>query len=243
VAKAFTLSRTAQNRALVGLALLSLAFGLWQLGGAAIIHGKAWLAQRLLDRAWSATLANAGAGGEEVKPWPWADTWPVARLKVPDLDVDLYVLAGASGRTLAFGPAVVPGTEGLNHRILSGHRDTHFAFLRDLAEGARFRLQGRDGTWRDYVVRGHQVLDLRHPVTAQPAQGAELVTLVTCWPFDAIDPGGPLRYAVTAQALAETDKTPEDNTMSPPLGEAAFLQPASGGTPLGDGAPLGAPAL
>ncbi len=232
MAKAVTL-----NRALLGLALLSLALGLWQLGGAAAIHAKAWLAQRLIEHAWAATLANAGAGGAAVKPWPWADTWPVARLKVPDLDVDLYVLAGASGRSLAFGPAEVPGTEGLDHRILSGHRDTHFAFLRDLADGTRFSLQGRDGAWRDYAVRGSQVLDLRHPVTARRAAGADLVTLVTCYPFDAIEPGGPLRYAVMAEAL------PDRPASSRPLGEAAFLQPAPGGTPSGDGAPLGAPAL
>jgi len=37
------------NRALAGLAALSLALGLWQLGGAAVIHGKAWLAQRLAE--------------------------------------------------------------------------------------------------------------------------------------------------------------------------------------------------
>ena len=80
------------NRSLFGLALLLLALGLWQLGGAAVIHGKAWLAQRLLERAWAVTLA----GGGPVKPWPWADTWPVARLKVPALDVDLFVLAGAA---------------------------------------------------------------------------------------------------------------------------------------------------
>ena len=72
------------NRGLIGLALLLLALGLWQLGGAALIHGKAWLAQRLLDRAWAATLA----GGHEVKPWPWADTWPVARLQVDTLDAN-----------------------------------------------------------------------------------------------------------------------------------------------------------
>ncbi|GAB4369890.1 MAG: hypothetical protein Kow00114_29940 [Kiloniellaceae bacterium] len=228
MARAVTLNRT-----LLGLALLSLALGLWQLGGAAAIHAKAWLAQHLIERAWAATLA----GGGDVKPWPWADTWPVSRLKVPDLGVDLYVLAGASGRSLAFGPAEVPGTEGLDHRILSGHRDTHFAFLRDLADGARFSLQARDGRWHDYAVRGRQVIDLRHPVTARRAAGADLVTLVTCWPFDAIEPGGPLRYAVTAEAL------PDRSDSSLPLGEAAFLQPAPGGTPPGDGAPLGAPAL
>ena len=186
------------NRALLGLAALSLAIGLWQLGGAAAIHAKGWLAQRLLDRAWSETLAGSAA----VKPWPWADTWPVARLRVPAAGVDLTVLAGASGRTLAFGPAVVEGTEGLGHRILSGHRDTHFAFLHDLQDGARLELQDSSGTWRAYRVSGRQVIDTRRPVLARAAGAAELLTLVTCWPFAAVEPGGPLRYAVTAEAVA-----------------------------------------
>ena len=215
------------HRGLLGLALLLLALGLWQLGGAALIHGKAWLAQRLLDRAWTETLA----GGGEVKPWPWADTWPVARLAVPSLDVDLVVLAGANGRTLAFGPVVVPGTEGLEHRILSGHRDTHFAFLRDLADGTRIRLQDRAGNWRDYAVQGRQVIDVRHPVRARRAGSKALVTLVTCFPFDAITPGGPLRYAVTAAALQTTAEPP---------GEAALSTTAFGGLKEGEGHPGGA---
>lgn len=217
------------NRGLLGLALLLLALGLWQLGGAARIHGKAWLAQRLLDHAWAETLA----GGREVKPWPWADTWPVARLQVPALDVDLYVLAGASGRTLAFGPALVPGTEDLDHSILSGHRDTHFAFLRRLDEGSRFRLQDNSGAWRSFAVHGHQVIDVRHPVRARRAAERKLVTLVTCYPFDAIDPGGPLRYAVTAEALppAQQGKAARLTT------EIGGLQ---GGIQEGEGLPEGA---
>lgn len=217
------------NRLLLGLAALALVLGLGQLGGAAAIHAKAWLAQRLLDDAWRETLA----GGTAVKPWPWADTWPVARLEVPELDIDLYVLAGASGRTLAFGPAVVAGTEGLDHRILSGHRDTHFAFLRDLDAGTRLRLQDASGAWHDYRVSGHQVIDVRQPVTARAADGGPgLVTLVTCYPFDAIDPGGPLRYAVTA----ETFSAGEDITG--PASRPALA--ATGGTEGGRGLPDGA---
>jgi len=213
------------NRALLGLAALSLALGLWQLGGAAAIHGKAWLAQRLLEDAWSETLA----GDRAVKPWPWADTWPVARLRAPEAGVDLFVLAGASGRTLAFGPAVIAGTEGLGHRILSGHRDTHFAFLRDLPDGSRLELQDAGGAWQAYRVRGHQIIDVRRPVTAAAAGTAELLTLVTCWPFDAIEPGGPLRYAVTAEAI----------TSSRPLGGAALSTTAAGGDNRGEGIPDG----
>ena len=232
------------TRLLLGLAALALALGLWQLGGAAAIHTKAWLAQRLLDDAWAATLAgsgaSSGAGGKAVKPWPWADTWPVARLQVPELEIDLYVLAGASGRTLAFGPALVPGTEGLNHRILSGHRDTHFAFLRDLDDGTRLRLQDRSGAWRTYRVSGRQVIDLRRPVTARRAgAGRDLVTLVTCWPFDALDPGGPLRYAVTAEAL-QTDETAAAPAQVTPVGAQALASTASGGIQTGEGLPDGA---
>jgi hypothetical protein len=55
-------------------------------------------------------LVDTLSGGETVKPWPWADTWPIARLSAPRHGVDLFVLAGATGRTLAFGPGHVDGT-------------------------------------------------------------------------------------------------------------------------------------
>lgn len=199
------LSSLRARQAFCGLALLLVGLGLWQLGGAALIHGKAWLAQHLMERAWTQTLAgSAAAKPGAVKPWPWADTWPVARLQVPAQDIDLFVLAGASGRTLAFGPGWVAGTERLNHDVLGGHRDTHFAFLRHLEPGSRFRLQDRSGTWRDYRVQGHAVLDVRQEVILRPGRDRHLLTLVTCYPFDAMTPGGPLRYAVTAEAM-ETD--------------------------------------
>src|SRR5262249_61701653 len=58
---------------------------------------KAQVAQILLLRAWDRTRA----GTATAKPWPWADTWPVGRLRVPRLGVDEIVLAGASGNALA----------------------------------------------------------------------------------------------------------------------------------------------
>ncbi|WP_231882596.1 hypothetical protein, partial [Oleiphilus sp. HI0061] len=54
-----------------------------QLGGGAKIAAKAWLSQYLIEQAWSRTLL----GEERVRPWPWADTWPVAELSVPSLGV------------------------------------------------------------------------------------------------------------------------------------------------------------
>lgn len=220
-------SVTTQNRVLLGFALLLLGFGLWQLGGAGWIKAKAWLAQRLLDQAWATTLA----GSAQVRPWPWADTWPVARLEVADLGVDLFVLSGTSARNLAFGPTALEGTAALDHSIVSGHRDTHFAFLRHLEAGKRFRLQDREGAWQDYVVRGHSILDVRQEIRVRPGNGRTLLTLVTCYPFDAVDPGGPLRYAVTAEAVEGRETSATDQSIGgSKLGGESPGQASPGGT-------------
>src|SRR5690606_25093194 len=101
---------------------------------------KAEAAQWLLNRAWSATDDDRRA----VRPWPWADTWPVARLHLPDARRPLTVLAGASGRNLAFGPTLVEGTAEIGTdgvSIVTGHRDTHFHVLENLAVGDRFSME------------------------------------------------------------------------------------------------------
>src|SRR5690606_13307287 len=103
------------------------------------IPAKDALAQHLLNRAWQASSDER----RNAKPWPWADTWPVARLRLPGRAVPLTVLAGASGRNLAFGPAVMdgsaaPGTPGVS--VIAGHRDTHFKALAELTVGDRLTL-------------------------------------------------------------------------------------------------------
>jgi sortase A len=179
-------------------AFLLLAFGLWHAGQAAYIKAKAELAQVLMQRAWDQTLAGAKA----VKPWPWADTWPVARLIMAERDVDLFVLAGADGRALAFGPGHVygtaePGTAG--NSVIGGHRDTHLRFLKDVRTGDELRLQRPDGRWQDYRVTKTRVTDKTDLSPLDPS-GPTRLTLITCWPFDALRAGGPQRYVVTAVA-------------------------------------------
>ena len=73
------------------------ALGMLQLGQAGWIEAKAWLAVGLIESAWQATLAN----GSPTRPWPWADTWPVAKLSAIGQDVDLIVLAGTLDRLRA----------------------------------------------------------------------------------------------------------------------------------------------
>lgn len=193
-------TRTAATRralAVAAIALLAVA-GAAGLGRGAYIYAKAQLAQALLHRAWE----SARTTGAAAKPWPWADTHPVARLTAPGQDADVLVLAGASGRTLAFGPghldgSALPGDPG--NAVITAHRDTHFRFLRQVAPGDEVNVDRSDGTTRRFRIRTTYVADerdLRLPRdTVVPT-----LTLVTCYPFDALDPGGPLRYVVVAEA-------------------------------------------
>ena len=108
------------------------------------IHAKALLAQVLLERAFAETVAS----GRAVKPWSWADTWPVARIEVKRLKVSAIVLAGSSGQALAFGPGHVELTADAGERgiaVYAAHRDTHFRFLKDVAIGDEIAVTRRDG--------------------------------------------------------------------------------------------------
>jgi sortase A len=183
----------------VVLALL-VAVGLAELSQGLYIRAKAVLAQELIASSWQRTLW----GEKEVKPWPWADTWPVARLNAPGQSVELFVLAGASGRTLAFGPGHIDGTAapgGDGNIVLSGHRDTHFQFLRALDIGSPLVLQAADGVSHSHRVTSMTIVDRGDTRVLLPSEQAQL-TLVTCYPFDALVPGGPLRYVVFAQRVS-----------------------------------------
>ncbi|NND68764.1 MAG: class GN sortase [Halioglobus sp.] len=184
-------------------AALCLLFGLQQLGGAALIKAKAALAPVLIDDAWERVLA---AGGGVHRPWPWADTWPVARLRFPAEGVELPVLHGDGGNSLAFAPgralASAPfGTEGVS--VIGGHRDTHFAFLEHVTRGDTVELQLRSGEWRRYRVREVRIADAARETLSGSDTHEELM-LVTCYPFDALAAGGPLRYVVSARPLASS---------------------------------------
>ena len=185
----------------ITVALLVAAGGL-ALGSGAYLYGKAQVGQWLLHRAWSRTQAS----GKRTPPWPWADTQPQARLLAPAQHADLLVLAGASGRTLAWGPAHLDNSAPVGaagNAVVSGHRDTHFRFLAHVAIGDSLVVERADGNRIVYRVSDIAIVDARALAIPRDTERPTL-TLITCYPFDALVPGGPLRYVVTAEAESPT---------------------------------------
>ena len=172
--------------------LTAVFFSILLVARAAWIPVKAELAQWLIERSWQDRLN----GNLEARPWPWADTRPVAVLSLPQYGIQQMVLDGNSGRNLAFGPVLVDGTLDGRDRIISGHRDTHFRFLEFLKAGDLIQLTTRQSSlW--FEVRYLDVVDSRlEELVIDP--GMDRISLVTCYPFNGLQAGGPLRYVVTA---------------------------------------------
>ena len=188
-------------RNLMFVTLTSLA--LWHLFEGGYIHAKAWLAQHLIHNAWQESVSKTRAQ----KPWPGADTYPIALLTAQNGKVDLFVLSGTSGRTLAFGPVHMTGTAipgSYVNVVLSGHRDTHFSFLKNLSIGDQLFLESSSGDTKLYEVIKTKVVH-ENDIQVARDSGDDRLTLITCFPFEAIVPGGPMRYAVMARAI--TPKT------------------------------------
>lgn len=164
------------------------------------LYSKSILGQVLLELAWQKTLITDDA----VKAWPWADTWPVAKLKVDNTGASLIVLEGVSGEALAFGPGRIAGlssTAEAGTYAIGGHRDSHLAFLEHINNGDTLSLQTRDGAESRFTVTEQFVAD---SATESMVVNEHLhaLVLITCYPFNALQTGGDLRYVVVAHAAA-----------------------------------------
>ncbi len=181
-----------------GLVVLAAWHGL----AAGVIVAKASLAQHLLRNAWNA----ARAGETNPKPWPWADMWPVARMRFESRGEDVIVLSDATGRSLAFGPGlggdVLPGEPG--HSVVAGHRDTHFSILEEIRPGDRFSVELADGVRRAFKVIDVAIVD-SSTTGINIAMENAILSLVTCYPFASAEQGGPLRYVVISQPDIEPE--------------------------------------
>jgi len=181
------------------IAALVVIVGACLSGRALYLHGKAELASVLIHQAWDQSIRS----GQPHKPWSWADTHPVARLRIPRLGYDEIVLEGATARTLAFGPARVisgaaPGEPG--NLVLAGHRTSWFRPLQDIAKSDTITLDWFDNQGklyeRTYAVETIRVVQPEAVAQMSPTEQDSL-TLITCYPFGK-RPTSPQRFVVRA---------------------------------------------
>jgi sortase A len=182
---------------------ITLVAGVCLTGRALYLHAKAELAGVLIRRAWQHTTQR----GEPCAPWPWADTHPVARLRIPRLNYDEIVLEGATARTLAFGPARLLSAADFGepgNLELAGHRDSWFKPLQALAFGDTIEIEWYDARHpglraRKYTVNTISIVAPENISLLAPTSD-DVLTLVTCYPFGR-SPRSPQRYIVRASPL------------------------------------------
>src|SRR5690349_14423620 len=173
------------------------------------LHAKAELAGVLIHRAWNKTAAD----GKPHAPWPWADTYPVARLRIPRLSYDEIVLEGATPRTLAFGPARLFSGAGLGEPgnvELAGHRTSWIRPLEGMEVGDQIEMQWFDPRKHELRKRDYAVDDIRivapEDVTLLAPASEDALTLITCYPFGH-NPGSPQRFVVLASPVGPSHLT------------------------------------
>ena len=179
---------------------LALTFaGLGLFGNGLYIGGKAILAQVLMERAWSKTATS----GDVQLPWSWMDAYPAAKLSLEGEKASHIVLNTDSGQALAFGPAIVRGTENTDMLAIAAHKNTHFQNLKTLVVGKTIKLERPKGEVLTYKVTHSQILDSRIEGLAieADAKTPSRLALVTCYPFNAVSFNGPLRYVVYAERI------------------------------------------
>ena len=124
---------------------------------------------------------------------------PIARLRIPRMDLEVAVIEGTRPADLLKAPghlagSALPGEP--RNCIIAGHRDLHFSRLGALRPGDHVELEAA-GRIFSYDVESARVVPPSE--TTVLGSGSEpLLTLITCYPFRHVG-AAPKRYVVTAR--------------------------------------------
>jgi len=190
-----SLSRFFHKRIIVNALFLG---GVILLGQGIYMDAKAIVAQGLIAHSWQ----QRTAGSPPPTPWWWADTKAVAKLDVPRLKKQLFVMQDDSGESLAFGPGHLNTSAEISkegHVMIAGHRDSHFKFLQQLEVGDVIETTSHDYLTAQYRVKEMRILNASDEQLMRYDENQ--LTLITCYPFEDFIPGGPLRYIVEAEHI------------------------------------------
>ncbi|MCV6636376.1 sortase [Candidatus Albibeggiatoa sp. nov. NOAA] len=181
---------------------LFLGIGSWQLVENTEISD--WMTQNLMHTAWLRTQAS----GEKIKPWPWAELWPIARLTVPHLNTEHIVLEQERKQVVpAMGlsylkSSVLPGEVG--NTVLGAHPSLYFSFLSALKPNDILVLESpRTGKWH-YRVHDTKVVNKSDTGLLEPGLKRRLI-LVSCYRCNEQEKPEPQQNSLRYVVIAEED--------------------------------------
>jgi sortase A len=201
-------ARRRQSRRFVSYGLIAGGLALLFLGARDLLESRAGQAeaQREFDNIEPAKPSPFPSGSPVVpQPMPQLGD-AVAKLIIPRLDTELYVVEGDGAGELRRGPGhmagtPMPGQDG--NCIIAGHRDTHFRVLKDIRKGDAIVLQTGAGRYT-YRVSGTQVVLPSNTASLKPTRDAEL-HLITCYPFYYLG-SAPQRFVVQARLQDDSQR-------------------------------------
>lgn len=176
--------------------------------GAALAKIGRSMPHYLIEKSWR----EARKTGEDVKPWPWLESHPVAKLTFPARRESLVVMAGVNNDVLNFAPGWHEGTEkpgesGIS--LISGRRDRQFGFLRDLKSGTVFELEDVDGRKTKYYVDNFVTTQVGE-IFVPASDDESILLLSTTYPSDNWRGGKDLKYVVVAREYHEPPQMTSD---------------------------------
>jgi sortase A len=169
--------------------------GLAVAASGAAVPIRAKVSQALLTSAYDRTVAT----GEAQSPWGSADMKAIGKISVPRLGVSEIILNAGSKEAMRAGPTLMPGSAAIGApgtSVVAAHRDTHFAFLKQIKKGDVIMVAGTDGMMLPYRVTATQIVEAdKFAITKGQTQNT--LALATCYPFGS-QRGGKMRYVVHA---------------------------------------------
>lgn len=195
------------RRLLQGLSLLLMAAGAVLLFQGARVYIESRLGQSEASREFGTAPAlppQPQRRAPRIRP---RDGEAIAKLTIPRLDTELYVVEGDDAADLRRGPGHLPGTAmpgDDGNCVIAAHRDTHFRVLKDIRKGDDIILQTDRGQFL-YRVEGTRIVTPANTASLQPTADAEL-HLITCYPFYYVG-SAPRRFVVWAQLAGEVAGT------------------------------------
>ncbi|MEH6384389.1 MAG: class GN sortase [Colwellia sp.] len=160
------------------------------------LPAKGWLSQQLISYSWHQSIDLK----QKIKPWPWADTYPIAELLFQRLNKRVVVLNGGDATTLAFSAgAIAPFNLTMSKQplVVAGHRDSHFSFLDEVFINDIISLTDENGQNQRYHVETIDIIDASAGYLPILANDSQLI-LITCYPFTNTSINSNERYVITA---------------------------------------------